>query len=81
MRFFNKSLLQNNPVKNKKALTSDLKENIEKIKEYLCRTEDLMIKEINIKNQKFSFLYLEPLVKKELILSLIIEPMLEENKG
>ncbi|MEC2867318.1 spore germination protein [Bacillus bombysepticus] len=81
MRFSKKSSLQKNPGNNEKVLTNDLKENIEKIKEYLCRTEDLMLKEININNRKSAFLYLESLVKKELILSFIIEPMLEENKG
>lgn len=43
MRFFNKISLQNESVKNEKVLTNDLKENIEKIKEYLCQTEDLTI--------------------------------------
>ncbi|MGD6830848.1 spore germination protein [Sutcliffiella halmapala] len=80
MKFFKKnSLSPDTKANNENLLTTNLIDNIEKIKKHMCQTEDLIINEINHNNQKSVILYMEPLVNKELLQSYIIEPMLEGN--
>jgi spore germination protein KA len=54
----------------------DLEKNIKMVEDHFCQTEDLMKKELLFNNQKCVVLYLESLVKKELLQSSIIEPIL-----
>jgi len=62
-------------------LSNDIGENIKKIQEYFCHTEDLMQKELLFSNHKCVILYLEPLVNKELLQSSIIDPILEAKES
>lgn len=81
MRFDSKRLNQTNQVNIVRSLTNDLSVNIEMIKEYLCHSEDLIVTDIVQNTEGCTILYLETLVKKELLHSYIIEPLLEENSG
>lgn len=81
MRFTKDTSFSNQQTNNENILTNDLKSNIEKINIYLCNTEDLITTEINRHNQKFTILYLDTLVKKELLLSYIIEPLLKGDSA
>jgi spore germination protein KA len=58
-------------------LCEDIEKNIKMVEEHFCQTEDLMKKELLFHNQKCVVLYLDSLVKKELLQSSIIEPILE----
>lgn len=58
-------------------LSGDIEKNIKMVEEHFCHTEDLMKKELVFSKQKCVILYLDPLVKKELLQSSIIEPLLE----
>ncbi|MEH7481180.1 spore germination protein [Neobacillus drentensis] len=62
-------------------ISDDIDKNIRTLQEYFCHTEDLMKKELRFNNQKCVILYLESLVKKELLQSSIIEPILEMQAG
>ncbi|MGG3467405.1 spore germination protein [Neobacillus pocheonensis] len=67
---------------NKVAQLSDnIDENIKMLQEHFCHTEDLMKKELLFNNQKCVILYLESMLKKELLQSSIIEPILEMQVG
>lgn len=81
MRFTKDTSSPNMSISNENILTNDIKNNIEKINIYLCNTEDLIITEINRENQKFTILYLDTMVKKELLLTYVIEPLLKEHSG
>jgi spore germination protein KA len=54
----------------------DVDENITMLEAHFCQTEDLMKKELLFNNRKCVVLFLESLVKKELLQSSIIEPIL-----
>ncbi|WHY00240.1 spore germination protein [Neobacillus sp. DY30] len=58
---------------------SDIEKNIKMLEEHFCHTEDLMKKELVFAKQRCVILYLDPLVKKELLQSSIIEPILERE--
>jgi spore germination protein KA len=58
-------------------LGKDIENNIKMLEEHFCQTEDLMKKELLFHNQKCAILYFDSLVKKELLQSSIIEPILE----
>lgn len=58
-------------------LSDDIEKNIKMVEEHFCHTEDLMEKELLFSEQKCVILYLDPLVKKELLQTSIIEPLLE----
>jgi spore germination protein KA len=58
-------------------LSDDIEKNIKMVEEHFCHTEDLMKKELLFSKQKCVILYLDPLVKKELLQPSIIEPLLE----
>lgn len=58
-------------------LSDDFEKNIKMVEEHFCHTEDLMKKELLFSKQKCVILFLDPLVKKELLQSSIIEPLLE----
>ncbi|WP_257131735.1 spore germination protein [Bacillus sp. AFS017336] len=62
------------------VLTNNLKNNIEMIQEYLCHTEDLVVKIIHKNVQIFAILFLESMIKIEALQSFIIEPILREKK-
>jgi spore germination protein KA len=63
-------------------LSDDIEKNIKMLEEHFCHTEDLMKKELAVAKQKCVILYLDPMVKKELLQTSIIEPLLEgENDG
>ncbi|PEL08229.1 spore germination protein [Bacillus sp. AFS017336] len=50
------------------------------IQEYLCHTEDLVVKIIHKNVQIFAILFLESMIKIEALQSFIIEPILREKK-
>lgn len=81
MKFFKKKSLQNNHVNEEEKLTIDIEKNIVKIQGYMSQTEDLMIKEMRFNNEKCAILYLEPMVKKELLQTSIIDPLLVMKSG
>jgi spore germination protein KA len=62
-------------------LCDDIEKNIKMLEEHFCHTEDLMKKELRFHNQKCVILYLDSLVKKELLQASIIEPILEMRAG
>ncbi|MEY2195980.1 spore germination protein [Neobacillus sp. BF23-41] len=62
-------------------ISDDIDKNIRTLQEYFCHTDDLMKKELRFHNQKCVILYLESLVKKELLQSSIIEPIIEMQAG
>jgi spore germination protein KA len=57
----------------------DMEKNIRMLEDHFCQTEDLMKKELLFHNQKCVVLYLDAMVKKELLQSSIIEPILERQ--
>ncbi|QGQ95194.1 spore germination protein [Paenibacillus psychroresistens] len=57
----------------------DLK--IAQIQAYLSYTEDLMIQKLVVNNQSCALLYLEALVKTDLIQSSVLKPLLESNSS
>ncbi|MFP7298464.1 spore germination protein [Neobacillus niacini] len=57
----------------------DIEKNIEMLEDHFCQTEDLMKKELLFNNQKCVVMYLDALVKKELLQTSIIEPILESK--
>lgn len=58
-------------------LGDDIENNIRMLEEHFCQTEDLMKKELLFHDQKCVVLYLDSLVKKELLQTSIIDPILE----
>jgi len=82
MKFFKKTPIQNIPVnENDQQLTIDMKKNIQKIREYLCQTEDFIVKEMNFNNQGCTILFLDSMVKKDILQSSVIGPILEMKSG
>ncbi len=73
--------IQNLPVNESEQLTIDMKKNIQKIREYLCQTEDLMVKEMIFNNQGCTILFLDSMVKKDILQSSVIGPILEMKSG
>ncbi|MFS0775035.1 spore germination protein [Neobacillus sp. 3P2-tot-E-2] len=59
--------------------SDDIEKNIKMVEEHFCHTEDLMKKELLFSKKKCVILYLHPLVKKELLQTSIIEPILESE--
>lgn len=59
--------------------SSDIETNIKKLQEHFCHTEDLMKKELLFHNQRCVILYLDSMVKKELLQASIIEPIIENQ--
>ncbi|NYE08575.1 spore germination protein KA [Bacillus niacini] len=60
-------------------LSNNIERNIKMLEEHFCHTDDLMKKELAMAKQKCVILYLDPLVKKELLQTSIIEPILESE--
>lgn len=84
MRFYKKKSLQNqnNQVnESEQQLTNDIKKNIQQIQEYLCQTEDLMVKEMIFNNMGCTILFLDSMVKKDILQSSVIGPILEMKSG
>ncbi|MEH7305856.1 hypothetical protein [Neobacillus drentensis] len=54
--------------------SNDIEKNIRNLQEHFCHTEDLMIKELIFNNENCVILYIDSMVKKELLQSSIIEP-------
>jgi spore germination protein KA len=79
MGFFKEKTTISRSLNDHRELSNDLEKNISMFEEHFCHTEDLMKKELVYQNQKCIVLYLEPLVKKELLQSSIIEPILEKQ--
>ncbi|BFT69455.1 spore germination protein [Paenibacillus sp. P36] len=59
----------------------DIELKITQIQEYFSCTDDLKIQKFVFNSQTYSLLYLEDLVKTELIQSNVIKPLLESNIG
>lgn len=72
--------MSSNTTNREEVLTNNLKNNIEMIQEYLCHTEDLVVKIIHKNTQIFAILFLESMVKIEALQSFVIEPILREKK-
>lgn len=81
MRFFKKNSFQTNPTKIDEQLTSVMEKNIVQIHSHMSNTEDLMEKEMIFNHKKCVILYIDSLVKKELLQSSIIDPILEVKLG
>jgi spore germination protein KA len=79
MSFYKKKTTISSSSNDHRELSSDLEKNIRMLEEHFCHTEDLMKKELVFQIQKCVVLYLEPLVKKELLQSSIIEPILAKQ--
>lgn len=62
-------------------LSKDIETNVKKMQEHFYYTEDLMKKELLFHNQRCVILYLDSMVKKELLQSSIIEPIVESHAG
>ncbi len=63
-----------------KRLSKNLNENIESLKSFLYRTEDLKERELVVKKSTYRLLYIDSLVDKKLIEKNIIEPLLDSSK-
>lgn len=61
--------------------SNDIEKNIRYLQEHFCHTEDLMKKELIFNNEKCVILYIESIVKKELLQSSIIDPILDMKTG
>ncbi|MEH7009677.1 spore germination protein [Neobacillus niacini] len=81
MSFFKKKSSLSSTSNDGGQLCEDIGKNIRMLEEHFCHTEDLMKKELQFHKRKCVILYLEPLVKKELLQSSIIEPILEAKSG
>jgi spore germination protein KA len=64
-----------------RQLTNNIENNIRKLQEYFCHTEDLMKKDLTFHNQKCVILYLESMVKMDLLQSSVIDPLLDGKTG
>jgi spore germination protein KA len=81
MRFFKKNSFQSNPTTVADQLTSVLEKNIVQIHCHMSKTEDLMEKEMIFNNKRCIILYIDSLVKKELLQASVINPILEVKLG
>jgi spore germination protein KA len=81
MRFFKKNSFQTKKVKEEVQLTSVLDEHMFHIHSHMSNTEDLMEKEMIFNHKKCIILYIDSLVKKELLQSSVINPILEVKLG
>ncbi|MEH6991396.1 spore germination protein [Neobacillus drentensis] len=79
MSYSNGKLSISNPANDGGQFCEDMEKNIRMVEDHFCQTEDLMKKELLFNNQKCVVLYLDALVKKELLQSSIIEPILERQ--
>jgi spore germination protein KA len=61
--------------------SKEMEKNIKMLQEHFCYTEDLMKKELRFNNQVCIILYLDSMVKKELLQTSIIEPIIEKKAG
>lgn len=66
---------------NGQQLTHNLKKNIEMIHEYLCQTEDLMVKKMSFNKVSCTILFLDSMVNKDILQSSVIGPILEKKSG
>lgn len=82
MSFFKKTSLHNYHInESDQQLTNDIKKNIHTIREYLCQTEDLMVKKMMFNNKGCTILFLDSMVKKDILQSSVIGPILEMKSG
>jgi len=81
MNFFNNESFQTDQISENEPLTNDSKQNIQKIREYLCHTEDLMFKEVIFNDRNCTILFLDSMVNKELLQTSVISPILETKAG
>ncbi|WP_045514624.1 spore germination protein [Neobacillus niacini] len=77
MSFFKKKSSLSSTSNDGGQLCEDIEKNIRMLEEHFCHTEDLMKKELQFHNRKCVIIYLDSLVKKELLQASIIEPILE----
>jgi spore germination protein KA len=81
MRFFKKNSFQTNPITVDEQLTSVMEQNIVQIQSHMSNTEDLKKKEMIFNDKKCIILYIDSIVKKELLQASVIDPILEVNLG
>ncbi|MGB3261944.1 spore germination protein [Paenisporosarcina sp.] len=81
MKFFKKTSTPNNPVNESQLLTADINKNIQSIRDYLCHTEDLMVKEMIFNKKTCTILYLDSMVNKDSLQSSVIGPIVEAKFG
>jgi spore germination protein KA len=81
MRFSKDTLSPGQHTNNENRLTVDLKSNIEKINDFLCNTEDLIVTDIKRSSEKVTILYLDTMVKKDLLYSYVIDPLLNNDSS
>jgi spore germination protein KA len=81
MRFFKKNSFQTKPTKVDELLTSVMEKDMIHIQSHMSNTEDLMKKEMIFNHKKCIILYIDSLVKKELLQSSVIEPILDVKLG
>lgn len=62
-------------------ISNNLDKNLSLIKETMCQTEDLIVKDLIFKDQKCILIYLDSMIDEQTINSIIIEPMLQQNAG
>ena len=62
-------------------LTNDINKNIQSIRDYLCHTEDLMVKEMIFNNKSCTILFLDSMVNKDSLQSSVIGPIVEMKSG
>jgi spore germination protein KA len=79
MSYSNGKLSLSNSKNDGGKLCDDIEINIRMLEDHFCQTEDLMKKDLLFNNQRCVVLYLDALVKKELLQSSIIEPILERQ--
>jgi spore germination protein KA len=81
MRFFKKYSFQTNTTNEDEQISSVLEKNIDKVHRYMSNTEDLMEKEMIFNNKRCTILYIDSIVKGELLQSFVIDPILEVKEG
>ncbi|PLR66230.1 spore germination protein [Bacillus sp. UMB0893] len=62
-------------------ISNNLDKNLSLIKETMCQTEDLMVKDLIFMDQKCILIYLDSMIDEQTINSIIIEHMLQQNAG
>jgi spore germination protein KA len=80
MSYSNGKISLSNTKNDGRQFCDDLEKNIKMLEDHFCQTEDLMKKELVFNNVKCVVLYLDAMVKKELLQSSIIEPILAEKQ-
>jgi len=84
MSFFKKKSIRsisNSPINESQLLTNDINKNIHSIRDYHCRTEDLMVRELIFNKNICTIFYLDSMVNKDSLHSSVIGPIVETKYG